>query len=112
MCVPTMQHIQLAVQHNKQPPSMLWDKLPAAVDPIGGINSSYIIFIKLSSLSLRACLCYYCGIGNVPLDRAQRKRQQIENMVDHVQHLMSGGNDIIVDFCAGGVSVLQMPLWR
>lgn len=48
---------------------------------------------------------YYNHTGKLPLERAQRKRQQIENMVDHVKHLLSGGSDIIVDFCAGGVSV-------
>lgn len=42
--------------------------------------------------------------GHLPLDRAQRKRQQIENMVDHVRQLITGGSDVIVDFCAGGVS--------
>ena len=54
--------------------------------------------------------CYYCHIGNVPLDRSQRKRQQIENIMNHVQQLTPGSNEIIVDFCAGGVSVLTRAL--
>ena len=54
------------------------------------------------------CLLLLLSLGNVPSDRSQRKRQQIENIVNHVQQLMSRGSDIIVDFCAGGVSV--MPL--
>ena len=76
---------------------MLWDKLPSAVDPSEGM--------KQENLGVHS----YCLIGHLPLDRVLRKRQQIENMVDHVQHLLSsGGSDVIVDFCAGGVSVLSI----
>jgi len=101
----TIQHIQLAVQHNnKEPPSMAWDKLPLAVDPSEGTNSYAILMNCLKDMC-----CYY--IGHLPLDRAQRKRQQIENMANHVHHLISGGGDVIVDFCAGAVSVSKLLLW-
>ena len=85
------------MKHSKEPLSILWDKLPSAVDPSEGMNSR-------KSLGVYSC----CHAGHLPLDRVQRKRQQIENMLDHVQHLISGGSDVIVDFCAGGVSVLSM----
>ena len=28
-----------------------------------------------------------------------------------MKHLISGGGDTIVDFCAGGVSILRIPLY-
>ena len=45
-------------------------------------------------------------LGHLPNDRAVRKRQQIENIVHHVRQLAPKNDDVIVDFCAGGVSVL------
>ncbi|XP_065910671.1 glutathione S-transferase C-terminal domain-containing protein-like isoform X2 [Dysidea avara] len=67
--------IQTAMTASDHPTSLLWDKLPSAVDP---------------------------SEGHLPNDRAVRKRQQIENIVHHVRQLAPKNDDVIVDFCAGG----------
>jgi len=51
-----------------------WAKLPPGVDP---------------------------SSGNLPSDRALRKRQQIENMMIHIDRLLPE-HGVAVDFCAGG----------
>jgi len=63
--------------HEDQPLlRILWDKIPAAVNP---------------------------AAGELEGDRADRKREQIENLYWAVRSLVKPG-DCVVDFCSGGVS--------
>lgn len=41
--------------------------------------------------------------GEVPLKRVERKCQQLENLATAIQEV-ARPDDIIVDFCSGGVS--------
>ena len=57
---------------------------------------------------LHTCVNDDVILGHLPTDRAQRKRQQIENILHHVKQFAPKSGDVIVDFCAGGVSTLEM----
>jgi len=78
------------------PTALLWDQLPSAVDPSEGVTN------------MTSCVNDDTILGHLPSDRAQRKRQQIENIVHHVRQFAPKSGDVIVDFCAGGVSILMI----
>ncbi|XP_073457988.1 glutathione S-transferase C-terminal domain-containing protein isoform X2 [Aquarana catesbeiana] len=60
-------------------PTIDWESLPAAVSP---------------------------AQGNLPSDRAVRKQQQLNNLLSVVKNMAKPG-DIIVDFCSGGVVLIE-----
>lgn len=52
---------------------------------------------------------FLCFQGELSTKRASRKCSQIENLVYAVKAIFRPG-DVIIDFCAGGVSTCEIQL--